>query len=106
MFSKSFFSLLAYLFLAAIIFQSCREQVTQPSVELKQNSAIVKNSEGIQKLDKISDTELKILAKDLALILNQENIREFLEANIKESKYDEQILEASEFLNKELIINN
>ncbi len=96
MISRSFGLLL--LVIALFTFQSCQDQILQPTNELKKESSV-----DTKKVSKITNADLKTLAKDLALLLNNDNIREFLGANIRGSKYVEQILEASEFLNEEMV---
>lgn len=104
MFLKSFISI--SLFVCLIVFPGCQEKITtQPSTELTQN-ILSNKAQQTTKLSKVTYDDLKILSKDLALLLNQEGVREILEKSIKESSNVEQILEVSEFLHRKITLNN
>ncbi len=89
-------SLIIFSFL--ISFQSCQN----PNEPIRKEA----NATSLEKINLDSFPLIKQIAKSLALFSSNMQNRKIIENAIKESNKKEQILEASEFLNKSLIINS
>ncbi len=86
--------------ISSLSFQSCQE-ATAPTHKLKSKLDLNKNKSG-----KLTLSELDILAKEIALLLNNDNVKEVLKNTLQHTTTREFILDAKEFLFKKIILNN